>query len=137
MHATHDHPSYACFEIYSVSDGKNCELTCWAIHPNNFWSWECGWSIVTDFVLKWNYFKKFAINIWNKYHLIKWLKMQQYDIKKGCDKTFWDIKRNCITYLNLKILILWLCPTVTSDTNFFLKLRVNKLLWYTKVCTFK
>ena len=56
-------------------------------------------------------------NIWNKCHLIKWPKMQQYDIKKGCAKTFWEIKRNCITYLNLEILIFLLRPTATSDTQ--------------------
>ena len=63
------------------------------------------------------FFFKFVINIWNKCHLIKWPKMQQYDIKKGCAKTFWEIKRNCITYLNLEILIFLLRPTATSDTQ--------------------
>ena len=47
--------------------------------------------------------------------------------KLDCAKNLWDIKRNCITYLNLKILILRLCSTVASDTKYFLKLTENRL----------
>ena len=42
MPATHDHPSYACFEIYSVSDGKISELTYWVLHSNNFYLYSPG-----------------------------------------------------------------------------------------------
>ena len=35
--------------------------------------------------------------------------------KNGCAKSSGDIKRNCITHLNWKILILRLCPAATAD----------------------
>ena len=37
--------------------------------------------------------------------------------KLGCAENLQDIKRNCITYVNLKVMILRLCPTATSDTQ--------------------
>ena len=89
------------------------QLVIVSLETDRVWWVDCYWLCpeMRIFILK------NVINIWNKCHLIKWLKMQQYDIKTGCAKDVWDIKRSCIAYLNWKSLIWWLRPTATSDTQ--------------------
>ena len=97
MQAMHGLPSNVSFEIYSVSDGKNCELTYWAICPNNYiFSQLVSFILELDYRIRWvghywlcpqmKILLKFH-NLWDKCHLIKWLEMQQYVIKKKlCQK---------------------------------------------------
>ena len=87
--------------------------------------------------LPWNNtLKKIMVNLWNKCHGIKWLEMQQYGIKKrSCQKImryrrtlrhlsqFYDCDSKTLSHCDIR------------HTKYFLMLRVNKLPWYTKICT--